>query len=174
MNTPDIAAPRICSIVIDAPVQEVWDEITKTGSVQRPLYNTVLEVELEEGGSLRYYSPDRKRVFVAGRVLEVEPPHRLRHTYIFTMKPDVETEVTWQLEPADGGCRVTVTHAGWPTEKEAAKHGAGWNEILALLKSEVESGDIPTRTKIMYRIQGLFMFALPSSTRRSYADERGW
>jgi len=174
MNDLDIAPPRVCSIVIDAPVQKVWDEITKTGGIQRPLYNTMLEVELEEGGSLRYYSPDRKRVFVAGRVLEVDPPRRLRHTYIFAMKPGPATEVTWDLEETPRGCRVTVTHAGWPSEKLAQKHEAGWNEILGLLKSEVETGDIPTRTKIMYRIQGLFMFALPSTTKREYADEQGW
>ena len=174
MNPPDIAPPRVCSILIDVPVQEVWSEITKTGAVQRPLYNTVLSVDLEEGGSLRYASPDGSRVFVAGKVLEVDPPHRLRHTYIFTMKPEVETEVTWELEAVDGGCRVTVTHAGWSTEKDAAKHAAGWEEILGLLKSELETGDIPTKTKVIYRVQSWFMFALPGSTRKEYADERGW
>lgn len=174
MTTPDIAPPRVCSIVIHVPVEKVWDEITKTGAIQRPLYNTRMEVELEEGGSLRYYSPDGKRVFVAGKVLEVDPPHRLRHTYIFAMAPGPVTEVTWQLEEVPEGCRVTITHAGWPTEKDAAKHAAGWTEILGLLKSELETGDIPGKTKLIYWIQGLFMFALPKTTRKEYADEQGW
>ncbi|HEX9886575.1 MAG TPA: SRPBCC domain-containing protein [Longimicrobiales bacterium] len=172
--SPETVPPRICSIVIDVPVQKVWDEITRTGSVQRPVYNTVVDLDLEPGGRIRYSSPDRKRVFVAGEVLEVDPPRRLRHTYIFTMSPDPVTEVTWDLEEVPGGCRVTITHAGWTKEKEAGKHAAGWNEILGLLKSELETGDIPTKTKVIYWIQGLFMFALPKTTRTEYVNDRGW
>jgi uncharacterized protein YndB with AHSA1/START domain len=171
---PDSAPDQVCSIVIHVPVDDVWDEITKTGSIQRPLYNTVLSIDLQQGGRLRYTSPDGKHVFVAGEVLEVDAPRLLRHTYIFTMKPDEVTEVTWLLEEVPDGCRVTVRHAGWSTEKDAKKHGAGWVEILGLLKSELETGDIPRRTKVVYWIQGLLGWALPRTTRSSHADEQGW
>lgn len=165
---------RVCQIVIRVPVQTVWDEITKTGSIQRPLYNTVLDVDLRPGGRLRYASPDGKRVFVAGEVLEVDPPRRLRHTYVFTMSPEPVTEVTWELEEVPEGCRVTLTHAGWTTEKDATKHEAGWVEILGLLKSELETGRIPLKTRLVYGVQGLFMWALPKTTTREHADRQGW
>jgi uncharacterized protein YndB with AHSA1/START domain len=165
---------RVCQITIGVPVQAVWDEITKTGSIQRPLYNTVLSIELEPGGRLRYSSPDGNRVFVAGEVLELDPPHKLRHTYIFTMSPDAVTEVTWELEEVPEGCRVTLTHAGWTSEKDARKHEAGWIEILGLLKSELETGDIPGKTKLAYWLQGKFMWMMPRTTTASYADEQGW
>lgn len=155
----------VCSITIHVPVEEVWAELTKTGSIQRPLYNTVLDIDLQPGGSIRYRSPDGKRVFVAGEVLEVDAPHKLRHTYIFTMKPEPVTEVTWELEPVAEGCKVTLTHAGWTEAKDRNKHAKGWEEILGLLKSELETGDIPTRTKMIYAVQGWFMWALPSSTK---------
>ena len=172
--SPDIQPDQVCSIVIEVPVTEVWDEITKTGSVQRPLYNTVLSIDLAPGGRLRYASPDGKHVFVAGEVLEVDAPRLLRHTYIFTMKPDEVTEVTWLLEEVAEGCRVTIRHAGWRTAKDATKHGAGWVEILGLLKGELETGDIPRKTKVVYWIQGLMGWALPKTTRSSHADEQGW
>lgn len=156
---------QVCQIVIGVPVQKVWDEITKTGAIQRAVYNTYLEVDLKPGGYLRYVSPDRKRTFVAGEVLEVDPPRRLRHTYIFTMQAEPVTEVTWDLEEVPEGCQVTITHAGWTTAKDATKHGAGWVEILGLLKSELETGDIPTKTKAIYWVQGLFMWAMPKSTK---------
>jgi len=165
---------RVCSIVINVPVQKVWDEITKTGSLQRPVYNTVLDIDLKPGGRLRYSSPDRSRVFVAGEILEVDPPRKLRHTYIFTMAPDPVTEVTWELEEVPEGCRITLTHAGWTVEKDARKHEAGWIEILGLLKSELETGDIPGKTKLIYWMQGLFLWAMPKTTRSSHADEQGW
>ena len=166
--TSSVQPDQVCSILIDVPVQKVWDEITKTGSIQRPLYNTVLDIDLKPGGRLLYASPDRKRVFVAGEVLEVDPPKRLRHTYIFTMAPDPVTEVTWELEEVPEGCRVTLTHAGWTSEKDAKKHAAGWVEILGLLKSELETGNIPTKTKVVYKLQSLFMWAMPSKTKAEH------
>lgn len=172
--TPDILPPRVCSIVINVPVETVWNEITKTGSIQRPVYNTILDIDLKPGGSLRYYSPDRTRVFVAGEVLEVDAPRKLRHTYVFTMQPDPVTEVTWELEAVPEGCRVTITHAGWTVAKDADKHIAGWGEILGLLKSEIETGDIPTKTKMMYWVQGKFMWALPKSTKSEHVEAQGW
>lgn len=165
----------VCSIVIKVPVQTVWNEITRTGSVQRPLYNTLLDIDLRPGGRLRYSSPDRKRVFIAGEVLEVDPPRLLKHTYIFAMKPEEATVVTWELAEVPEGTRVTLTHAGWTDAHTAPeKHAAGWTEILGLLKSELETGDIPGKTKLAYRVQGLFMWALPKTTKVSYADEQGW
>lgn len=173
---PPTALPdHVCSIVINVPVTDVWNEITKTGSVQRPLYNTVLDIDLVPGGRLRYSSPDRKRVFIAGEVLEVDPPHRLKHTYLFMFKPEPATVVTWQLDEVPEGTRVTITHSGWTDEHTTPeKHEAGWNEILGLLKGELENGDIPGKTKFLYWIQGLFMFALPKTTKAEYADEQGW
>jgi uncharacterized protein YndB with AHSA1/START domain len=164
MTTSPVPA-HACSIVIEVPVQTVWDEITKTGSIQRPVYNTLLDIDLQPGGQLRYFSPDRKRVFVAGEVLEIDPPRKLRHTYIFTMTPGPVTEVTWELEEVAEGCRVTITHAGWTTQKDSDKHGAGWVEILGLLKSQLETGDIPLKTRVIYRLQGWFMWAMPARTK---------
>ena len=172
---PSPLPDAVCSIVIRVPLDSVWAEITKQGAVQRPLYNTVLDIELTPGGRLRYSSPDRKRVFVAGEVLEVEPPRLLKHTYIFAMKPEEATVVTWELAEVPEGTRVTLTHAGW-TEAHTApeKHAAGWTEILELLKGELETGDIPRKTKLVYWLQELFMFALPRTTRAAHADEQGW
>lgn len=173
--TPAALPDAVCSVVIRVPVEKVWAEITKTGSIQRPLYNTVLDIDLKPGGRLRYTSPDRKRVFVAGEVLEVDPPRLLKHTYIFAMRPEAPTVVTWELTEVPEGTRVTLTHTGWTDAHTAPeKHAAGWTEILGLLKSELETGDIPTRTKLVYTMQGMFLWALPKTTRSSYADEQGW
>ncbi|HUF77248.1 MAG TPA: SRPBCC domain-containing protein [Longimicrobiales bacterium] len=165
----------VCSIVIQVPVEAVWAEITKAGSVQRPLFNTVLDIDLRPSGRLRYSSPDRKRVFVAGEVLEVDPPRLLRHTYVFAMRPEAPTVVTWELTEVPEGTRVTLTHAGWTDAHTAPeKQAAGWRAILDLLKSELETGDIPARTKLAYAMQSWFMWALPQTTKASYADEQGW
>ena len=103
-TTDRASAPRplpgqVISIHIDVPRERVWDAITRTGEVQRALYNTVLETRLEPGARLRYYSPDRRRVFIIGEVVTVDPPRKFAHTYWFT---------TWT---------VSYTHLTLPTKR---------------------------------------------------------
>jgi uncharacterized protein YndB with AHSA1/START domain len=175
--TQAVALPdHVVSIHIDVPVERVWEEITKTGRVQRALYNTVLDTELKPGARLRYCSPDRKRVFIVGEVVAVDAPRRFSHTYWFTMwKGGGPTLVTWELSPEGAGCRVTVTHSGWTGEHEAAeKTGAGWKEILGLLKQDLETGTLPMKTRAMYTVMNWFLFAMPATTKASHADAQGW
>lgn len=175
MTEPTPQPDRVVRIDIDAPITAVWDEITKTGRIQKALYNTVLDGDLHPGGRLRYYSPNRKRVFVVGEVMEIEPPHRFVHTYVMTLDPDLPTVVTWELEEVGNTCRVTLTHSGWTdAHKSADKNEAGWTEILGLLKAQVETGDVPFKTRMMYRVMGFFSFALPKTTSVEYADKQGW
>lgn len=164
---------HVISIDIAAPVDRVWAEITKTGSVQRPLYNTILDSTLEPGSPVRYFSPDRKRIFVIGRIVDIDPPRMFSHTYMFTTKDEPATLVTWELEPSGSGCRVTVTHSGWTeAHSNAEKSAAGWREILGLLKAEVETGQIPLKTRMMYAMMNSMMFIMPRSTLAANAEER--
>lgn len=167
---------HILSIHIAAPVQRVWDEITKTGRIQRALYNTVLESTLRPGGRLRYYSPDRRRVFVIGEILEVDPPRKFVHTYWFTTwKQGGPTVVTWELAEERGGCRVRLIHSGWTSEhEEADATGAGWAQILDLLRAEIETGRLPWKTRAMYWMMGRMAFMLPATTKTEHADRQGW
>jgi uncharacterized protein YndB with AHSA1/START domain len=128
---------HLLSIDIAASREKVWREITKTGSVQRPLFNTGLESQLVPGARLRYYCTNRKRGFVVGEVVEVMPPSKFVHTYIFTQYGGPPTPVTWELEETPGGCRVTLTDSGWTEEhKHYQSSGSGWRRILELLKAD--------------------------------------
>jgi uncharacterized protein YndB with AHSA1/START domain len=175
MPEPTSLPDHVISIHIAVPVQRVWDEITKTGRIQRALYNTVLETKLVPGSRLRYYSPDKKRVFIVGEVVEVQPPRRFSHTYMFTTDISPPTLVTWELKEESGGTRVTITHSRWTSAHKAPqKVAAGWTEILGLLKVDLETGKLPLKTRIIYRLMGWFMFMMPKTTKREYADKQGW
>ncbi len=166
---------HVLSIVINVPRQQVWDEITKTGRIQRAVLNTVLESTMTPGSKLRYYSPDKQRVFVVGEVVEVVPPRKFVHTYMFTFRPEQPTLVTWELEEVPGGCRVTLTHGRFTnqlvTHKGVVK---GWRDILDLLKVVLETGDIPAKTKLTYWLMGMTMFIMPKTTRVTEVERAGW
>ena len=166
---------RVLSIDIEAPRQRVWDEITKTGKVQRALYNTVLETDLMPGSRLRYYSTSKKRVFIVGEIVEVTPPSKFSHTYMFLQMASAPTLVTWELEETASGCRVTITHSGWTADQAKHHQGAvkGWTDILGILKAELETGDIPFKWKAMYAMMNMFMWALPKRMKAEEVD-REW
>jgi len=66
--------------VINAPIEAVWAELTKLRGTQHAMMDTVLESSLEVGAPLYYRSPDGRRIFIVGRVVEVDPPKRFVHT----------------------------------------------------------------------------------------------
>lgn len=159
------------SIDIEAPIEEVWAELTRTSRVQRAMLNSVLESELKPDSPIKYSSPDGKRVFVVGRVVDIDPPRLLSHTYLMTMREDPLTLVTWRLEPTMSGTRVTLIHAGWtPEAKKVDKVDKTWAGILRELKNVVEQGDVSTRTRLTYSMMRTFMFMMPSKTKAENAQ----
>jgi uncharacterized protein YndB with AHSA1/START domain len=175
MAGPGPLHDQVFTIEIRAPRQKVWDEITKTGRIQLAMNNTVLESTMQPGAKLRYYSPDRRRVFVVGEVVEVSPPKRFSHTFKFTMRDEAPSLVTWELEETPAGCRVTLTHGGWTNQVKTHKGvTGGWREILNTLKTELETGDIPFRMKAIYRIMNGLLFMLPKSTKVEEVAKDGW
>ena len=65
------------SIIIAAPIDTVWAEITKIGTRQRAQLDSVLETSFRPGDPLYYKSQDGSRIFMVGRVLEFDPPTTL-------------------------------------------------------------------------------------------------
>ncbi|HXV61783.1 MAG TPA: SRPBCC domain-containing protein [Vicinamibacteria bacterium] len=165
---------HVLTIEIGVPRQRVWEEITKTGRIQRAMVNTVLESNLVPGSKLRYYSPNMKHVFVVGEVIEVSPPRKFSHTYLFTTRREEPSLVTWELEETSGGCRVTLTHGGWTDQVKTHREVVGgWREILDALKSELERGSIPLKTRLSYGAMSSLAFLLPK-TRVSEVEKAGW
>jgi len=166
---------HVLSIDIMVPIDQVWEEITKTGRIQKALYNTVLESEMTPGAKLRYYSPNKKRVFVVGEIVEFSPPKKLVHTYMFTQRPETPSLVTWELTEINGGCKVTLTHSGWTDQIATHKSVVGgWKQILDILKHDLETGDIKLGTKMIYGMMSVFMFMLPKSTKTEEVEKAGW
>lgn len=159
-------------VTIAAPIEKVWAEITKLGAKQRAMLDSVLDSTLAVGAPLYYKSTDGKRVFVVGRILEIEPPRRLVHTQKLTMRDDPWTTVSWELQEVAGGTQVTLRHTGWTDEaKDVHKVDGTWKGILALLKEVVETGDVGTKQKLIYFMMRTFMFAMPSKTKTENVEK---
>ncbi len=153
------------SIIIAAPIDTVWAEITKIGTRQRAQLDSVLETSFRPGDPLYYKSADGSRIFMVGRVLECDPPTTFSHTQVLTMRDDPLTVVTWHLEAVPQGTRVTLVNSGWPAGAKMDKVDSTWKGILASLKSVVETGDVTGRQKVTLLFMRTFMFMMPSTTK---------
>lgn len=160
------------SIVIAAPIAAVWAELTKLDGQQRAMMDAVLDSELKAGAPLYYRSPDGKRVFVVGRVVDVNPPRLLSHTQKLTMRDDPWTLVTWELSEVDGGTKVTVRNSGWPLDTpKLHKVDNTWKAILDALKDVLENGNVSAGLRVQYALMRVFMWAMPTSTKRENVPE---
>lgn len=153
------------SIIINAPIETVWAEITKVGAKQRAQLDSVLDTSFVPGDPLYYKSEDGSRVFMVGRVVACEPPTVFSHTQVLTMRDDPLTVVTWTLEPVEGGTKVTLVNSGWPADATMDKVDSTWQGILAALKSVVETGDVDGKQKVTLFFMRTFMFLMPAKTK---------
>lgn len=160
-------AEIIQQIEIEASIEAVWAEVTKVGSVQRAMLDTVLATTFQEGSPVRYTTRGGGRTFVVGRVVKVQAPTLFSHTYRLTVGDDPTTLVTWSLEQLDAGrVRVTLRHSGWPEPgKRMDKHGATWVGILADLKRLVEGGNLRAGTRAQYAMMRALIWAMPAKTK---------
>ncbi len=80
----------------------------------------------------------------AGTVREVEPGRRLVLGWGWegddALPPDAST-VTVTIEEAEGGSRLTLTHAGLPTPESVAGHAEGWAHYLDRLERLAVKGE---------------------------------
>jgi len=156
------------SIEIACPIKQAWDAITRTG-LQRAMMDTVLDSTLEPGAPIYYRNQNGKVVHIVGRIVTVDPPTTFAHTFRLTDRTDPPTLVTWSLEPTPTGVRVTVTHTGWPQGSPKLENvDKTWGRMLANWKAVLETGDVDARTRRLYRVMGLFAFALPKRMRNEH------
>lgn len=157
-------------IVINADIQRVWRELTKTDEAQGAVFNAWLHTTgLKPGAPMQMRTGSGKHVLVVGEVLEFDPPHRFVHSHRFTQHDDPVCQVVYELKPVTAGVevtlRVTGMSAGTPTAKSMQQGG---DMILKSLKAIAETGRPPLGIRLMYVAFGLLEFVLPKRTRSEH------
>ncbi len=159
----------VSKIHIKGTIQEVWREITKTGEIQKSMFNMQLHTDgLAPGAQIRMRTKNGKYTGVVGEVLEFDPPNRYVHTFRFTNFDDPYCTVSYDLREANGGVDFTLTSekvpVGTKTEKQM-RQGGDW--IVKTLKSVVETGKPGMGVRMLYVLFKLMEPMSPKSTLTS-------
>lgn len=169
MRDKKLAEKAIYKVIIEAPIQTVWSELVKTTAPRPFFWNSSWDTQaMAPGNAYRMVSNGGKTVAVVGEILEMDPPHRLVHSFRLTALDDPASLVTYTLRETAGGtefCLVTENVvAGSKSEKSMAD---GSQFIVRNFKAYVETGKVTFGARLM-----LAMFAVmaPFTPKAMHAD----
>ena len=154
-------------IFVNADIQRVWHELTKTGEAQGAVFNAWLHsTGFEAGDRMQMRTGSGKHVIVEGEIVTFEPPYRFAHTHRFTQYDDPVCTVSYELKPVGSGVEVTLRVIGMPPGTPTAKSMAsGGKMIVNTLKAICETGKPSLGTRVMYWMFEHMEFVLPTRTR---------
>ena len=163
---------RVFQIVIKAPVEAVWAEITRTDAPILCFFNNRMHLGragLAPGSKLAMRSVDGKYTGVVGEILEVQRPVRFSHTFRFTNFSDPPCRVSYELKAVEGGTEFTLLIDDLPAGTKTAKQMVqGGRMIVNTLKAVMETGRPTLGIRVLY---GLFKVLGPVLSPKACRSE---
>ncbi len=125
--------------------EKLWQALTAPEFTRQYWAETVQESEWKPGSPWRMVIPDG-RIGDAGEVVEADPPRRLvlswRVEFVADLKAEGFSRVEYDLEPVGTSVKLTLTQTiGVTGSKTLDAMSQGWPQILASLKSLLETGE---------------------------------
>lgn len=163
-------------VVIEAPIEAVWREITRTDAPILCLFNNRMvlgRAGLVPGSKLAMRTPDSKYTGVVGTILACDPPRRFAHTFRFTNLDDPECTVTYELKAIPGkkgpATEFTLTVDDMPLGTKTAKQmTSGGSMIVNTLKAVMETGKPTFGVRVIF---GIIKVVTPIATPKKCLSE---
>jgi len=167
MPTETFADREIYKVLINAPIETVWSELIKTTSPRPFFWNSSWDAkDLAPGNNYRMVSNGGKTVAVIGEILEMEPPHRLVHSFRLTSLEDPASTVTYTLKEINGGtefCLITENIVAGSRSEKSMADGARF--IVRNFKAYVETGNVTFGARMMLAMLKIMAPLTPKSMR---------
>jgi uncharacterized protein YndB with AHSA1/START domain/DNA-binding transcriptional ArsR family regulator len=138
---------KVFEIYIRTTPDRLWEAITNPDIRAKYNFGARVKSDWKPGSRLEMDAPNAGGLLGDGEVIEVDPPRRLVHTMTALWGDDVKSEgasrVTWEIEPIQDSCRLTVIHDQLREGANDQLYG-GWPMILSGLKTWLETGELLT------------------------------
>ena len=132
------------SIVIDAPIDDVWAAITTPDTIEKWFFGVRTESDREVGSSLVHRGEWQGKPYEdKGEIVRIDPPKLLVHTHWSDVsgtpdRAESYQEVTWALEEKGEGTQLTVSERNLPSDEAKQVSDQSWGMVLDNLKQLLE------------------------------------
>ena len=131
--------------------ERLWEALTTPDFITQYWFGIKCESDFKAGSPWQLAFTDG-RVADTGEIVEADAPRRLAIKWRNEFRPELKAEgyslCTFELEPADGAVKLTVTHGiDVPEAKLIQAVSGGWPVILSNLKSLLETGELAVKSK---------------------------
>ena len=145
---------QVFEIYIKTTPERLWEAITDSELRSRYTFGVGISSDWTAGSEYEAVHPGGPTKISRGENVEVDPPRRLVQTFQALWSEDVEragvSRVTWEIEPVEDSCRLTVVHDQLPADANPELYG-GWPQILSGLKTLLETGEsLTTPGSLLY------------------------
>lgn len=133
------------SIIINAPIEKVWDALTLPEQVKEYFFGTNLVTTWEVDTPILFRGEWEGKTYEdKGTVLEFDPPHSLSYDYWSALsgsedRPELYQILRYELSPREDGVEVTINQTNVETQEKADHSSANWKTVLEGLKAYVEA-----------------------------------
>jgi uncharacterized protein YndB with AHSA1/START domain/DNA-binding transcriptional ArsR family regulator len=138
---------KVFEIYIRTTPERLWEAITDPTIRSKYNFGAGVTSDWTVGSHFEMGHPETGVLLGEGENLEVEPPRRLVQSMTALWGDDVKSEgatrITWEIEPVEDSCRLTVTHDELREGANDQLYG-GWPMILSGLKTWLETGELLT------------------------------
>ena len=136
---------KIFEIYIKTTPERLWHAITDDETRRKFNFGVGVVSDFTPGSHFEMTNGDFTTGI--GENVEVDPPRKLVQTATMQWSDEVRdvgpTRITWEIEPVEDSCRLTVTHDQIP-EGVTDEIWGGWPMILSGLKTWLETGELLT------------------------------
>ncbi len=125
---------------------KLWAALTEQQFIRQYWFDMTIESGWKKGSPWKMARSDGT-VTDTGEILEIDPPRRMvirwQNEWKSELKAEGPSRCTFELEPADGAVKLTVTHEiERPESQLITVVSGGWPAILSNLKSLLETGQV--------------------------------
>jgi uncharacterized protein YndB with AHSA1/START domain len=131
-------------LTINAPSSKVWEALIDPELMKQYLFGTEVTTDWKVASPITYRGVWNGRSYEdKGRVVRIEKGRLLVSTFWSSLAgladiPENYKTVTYELEPAGGTTRLTITQDNNATAEEAAHSEQNWHMVLDGIKKLLE------------------------------------
>ena len=165
MSEPKYAGKQIYRVQINAPIETVWSELIDQTRPRPFFWNGSWDAaEIAAGEAYRIAANGGKHVAVIGRILEMEPPHKLVTSFRLTALPDPASKVTYLLREKDGSTEFSlITENVLAGSKSETQMAQGSKFIVDNFKAYIETGKVTFGARMLLAMYGLMAPMTPKA-----------